>query len=304
MRRLFNLMLAEVVGRILNRRRFNNPFCWVRLRMYRSFACRLVDKKDWYMIKLYSGMQTPLLDAIEYLAAIKDRSSIPRLKDLLTHYLKKPDDGKSRTASWGGGEVSCLYGPMDYVPEYIQTASIRALLSLLEKAEARKFAQELLAQAESNGLCERSIQEVSEFLKLDYIGRGFWRDDSRFKAPFAVPNDSVMLQQGYRGQADGSFIEHFLLCAKKEDYWVRKTDDNSGISWITATLVLGTSEENSYRVKVKYILHEDGSGVIDGTVFDVEDLYGGHYDKLKKLEHLWLRFSEGILPDTRLKPAV
>lgn len=301
MKKLIKVILAELTGRIMNRRRFNNPFCWVRLRMYRSLARNLVDKKDWYMIKLYSGMQTPLLDAIEYLVMIEDRSSVPRLKELLAHYLKKPDGGEARTSSWGGGEVSCLYGPMDYMPERVQTAAIRALLALVGKEEAAKLAQELLAQAETNGLCERSIEEVTEFLGLEYIGRGFWKDDARFTAPFSVPTDSVTLQQGYRGRADGSFIEHFLVYAKKSDYVISKQcEDSRGIAWITAVLVLGKSPEKCRAVKVKYILDEDGTGTIDGSVVDY-DFYDGSY---AGFDHLWLRFRKGILPEVRLEPAV
>lgn len=304
MKKLFRIIFDEVIGRFLNSRRFNNPFCWVRLHMYLSFAKRLVDEKRWYMIKLYSGMQTPLLDAIEYLESIRDASSIPRLRNLLEQYLKRrPVSERSRTSDWGDGEMTCFYGPMDYMPEYVQTATIRALLTLLAKEEAVKLAQELLAQAETNGLCERSIEEVTEFLGLEYIGRGFWKDDSRFRAPFAVPEGCIELQQGYRGRADGSFIEHFMVYAQKDDYWVRKTDDNSGFSWITARLVLGTSESKSRSVKVKYIVHEDGVGIIDGTIFDIDDILEDDYRELKKLEHLWLRFREGVLPEARLGSA-
>ncbi len=298
MKKLIRIIFDEVMARILNARRFNNPFCWVRLRMCLSFANRLVDEKDWYMIKLYSGMQTPLLDAIEYLAKVGDYSSVPRLETLLRHYLKKSEEG-GRTSDWGGGEVTCFYGPMDYMPQYVQTAAIRALFALMAKADAENLAKELLAQAETNGLCERSLEEVSEFLELGYIGRGFWRDDARYQAPFKVPEDSIMLHQGYRGRADGSFIEYFLVYASQADYKVDKTADNSGFSWITATLVLGVSESESCSVKVKYIVHEDGVGVIDGLIFDLEDIFNDNYRKLKKLERLWLRFREGILPEAR-----
>lgn len=295
------LILSEITARISNFRRHRFPLCWgVRLRMYRSLAYKHIEDGKWGMIRLYSGMQTPLIDAVEYLVAINDTLSIPRLRKLLTKYLVTPTN-KGKIYDYGDGQVCHLFGPMDYMPERIQTAIIYALLELYTKDEATVFAKELLAEAEENGLCEDSLWAITRFLGLQYIGRGYWKNDEKYTAPFTVPANTIVLQQGYRGYKNGGFIEYFLLYADKDAYVISKRSEAAnGIAWITAVLVTGKSQERNRAVKVKYILHEDGSGVLDGCEFDWDFYHESYAD----FEHLWLRFRNGILPDIRLEPAV
>lgn len=133
-------------------------------KMYKSLARRLVDDGRIYMIPLFSGMQTPIFDAVEYLAEIGDCESIPRLKTLFGNYTVGPKDGDcGRTFNWQGFSVTTFYGPRDYLPPALQQFTANALLKLMSKNEAKEFVRQTLANAPVNCLSSETIVSLIRF---------------------------------------------------------------------------------------------------------------------------------------------
>jgi len=79
----FRNLLADMIRRVM----CSGP----ERKMYKELARKLVDEGEWFMIPLFSGMQTPILSAIKYLAKTNDIDSVPRLKRLFldTHKYKQ-----------------------------------------------------------------------------------------------------------------------------------------------------------------------------------------------------------------------
>jgi N-formylglutamate amidohydrolase len=135
--------------------------------MHKRLAHRIIKKGDWYMTKLYSGMQTPLIDAVRYLADIKDVSAIPKLKALLQKYYTKQSNSKEQSFPFAGGKVTVVYGPMQYMPERIQTEIVWALVALMKEKEVKAFAYQMLAGDNINKFNPDSIKKLGSLFSLN-----------------------------------------------------------------------------------------------------------------------------------------
>lgn len=126
-----------------------------RWRMNKGFARKLVDEGRFFMIPLNSGMQTPVIDAVEYLADTKDTDSIPRVRKLFDKFTFGAD-----TESFDGG-----WGPMDYMPPLIQAVAAEALLKLLPLPQAKEFAITALTKIGARHLGRDTVTNLLGFLK-------------------------------------------------------------------------------------------------------------------------------------------
>jgi hypothetical protein len=133
-------------------------------KMYKKLARELVAKGDWFFIALYSGMQIPLLDAIDYLAEIDDRESIPGLINLFARYTPGyKNNDEEKTYQHDGLIISAGWGPSDYIPEFLQTAAVKALLRLFTEEEAKKFVKESVLRGRSLRLNKETIRLLVNF---------------------------------------------------------------------------------------------------------------------------------------------
>jgi len=97
--------------------------------MYPRLARKLVEEGNWYMIRLSSGMQTPLLDAIRYIRERMDKESVHQLEKLRVKYSPR-DKRLDVTFPFAGGVVTNHYGPADYIPKQIYEEINEALKAL------------------------------------------------------------------------------------------------------------------------------------------------------------------------------
>lgn len=132
------------------------------LKMYKEFARKLVDDKEWFLIPLYSGMQNPLSDAIDYLASISDYDSIPRLRILLEKYMSGASE-KKQEHQWGGYRVTVSYGPRDYISQSIQNHIVQALLQLLPINDAKEFVKEVFSRFDVRSMAHQTIETLTNF---------------------------------------------------------------------------------------------------------------------------------------------
>ncbi|MEK7389517.1 MAG: hypothetical protein AAB036_07450 [Elusimicrobiota bacterium] len=116
------------------------------LTMHRSLARELVEENRLFSIPLFSGMQTPVFDAVEYLAEIKDAASIARIKALF-EARSHPASRDRADASGPGYTVRFSWGPLDYLPGRLQGTAAKALLTLMPLADAKRFTTDVLSRA-------------------------------------------------------------------------------------------------------------------------------------------------------------
>lgn len=160
-------MLDTVIGYLLNLRRKTLPGeigCF-KLRMYPRLARRFVDRQKWSYIRLHSGMQIPLKDAIEYLVEIEDRSSIERLKQLFLYYSKPVEPSEPKPQIFAGGTVT--YIPFHDEENVIQTRAARAVLMLMSQEEGFKFVSEIITGAADLHLNMDTVDFCHEY--FDYV---------------------------------------------------------------------------------------------------------------------------------------
>lgn len=131
-------------------------------RMSRTLARKLVDEGEWFMIPLFSGTQTPLFSAIQYLHEIRDYESLPRLRTLFDKYTPGMPQGE-RTYPVSGGMVTNYFGPVDYIPARIQSRLAEVLLAMLPEMDARRFVEDAFSATTTGALAEDTFAALIRF---------------------------------------------------------------------------------------------------------------------------------------------
>ncbi len=136
-----------------------------RLKMYKSFARKLVGKGDWYTISLFGKKeQVPLMDAIEYLRRIGDEASVPILEDLFYRYapqlkvgeINKVHKQKNISETNANSPNSCMLKDIQY-------KTVEPLLELLNGLGLRSFIQETIRYCNKNSLSPGIIKKIVRF---------------------------------------------------------------------------------------------------------------------------------------------
>lgn len=253
---VFQAKLRNALSNLERRMNYAGPR-WI---MYKELARKLVDEKRWFMISLYSGMQIPILDAVKYLAEVKDTESIPRLKELWEKYTGGISRGP-RTYQWGEFTVTNSYGPADYVPHYVQNETAQALLRLLPEAEAGEFARTALenklytldswtARNLLRFVMERGQSELAPLLLSlarslqKGLERNGWRSyDTLYKF-------QDLAHAAYKLSADASIKEEALKMLV-DNYNSRENGDNilrPTVARLLSDIINGLSTEAAHQV--------------------------------------------------------
>lgn len=121
-----------------------------RWMMYASLARDLVTQQKFFMLPLFSGTQTPILDAIEYLAKVNDRSAVPSMFRLY--------EANKRSVPPRSGS----FGPADYLPPQVGGSAVRSLLLLLSPEDGAMFVRHELNHADVSHLSENTLQVLMD----------------------------------------------------------------------------------------------------------------------------------------------
>lgn len=172
-----------------------------QLMMHTELARKLVEENRLWQRVRYSGMQTPLLDAVEYLAKIRDTDSIDRLRRLFDRRVY--GESRSGPVTYTTPSMTVTAYPDDSLASVLQSETAEALLDLLPSKEAGAFAAETLGQAGHSGLSHWAARRLLRFA----LAR-----EMRESAP-ALLRQALATKQGYRPSYERLYLHEDLAYA-------------------------------------------------------------------------------------------